>query len=116
MRSVPDLPGLLAGADAVVAMAGYNTSCELLAAGVRALVVPRAGPSQEQRLRAAQLERWGVAHTLDPGAADGPGLTRAIGELLSAPAPPVAPVGLGGLDEATAFFDRVRGGAAAGVR
>ena len=26
------------------------------------------------------------------------------------------PVGLGGLDEATAFFDRVRGGAAAGVR
>lgn len=105
VRSLPSLRGMLATADAVVAMAGYNTSCELLAAGVPALVVPRDGPSQEQRLRAAQLERWGVARVLDPRDAGPAALADAIRMLLGGARPLTAPARLDGHERAAAFFD-----------
>jgi predicted glycosyltransferase len=38
-------------AAAVVSMSGYNSLCESLREGKRVLTVPRAGPSQEQRIR-----------------------------------------------------------------
>jgi predicted glycosyltransferase len=38
--------------DLVVSMAGYNTICEILKFGKKAIVVPRAGPSAEQNMRA----------------------------------------------------------------
>jgi predicted glycosyltransferase len=38
-------------ASAVVTMAGYNSLCEILRWQKKALVVPRAGPSAEQRIR-----------------------------------------------------------------
>src|SRR3712207_8465412 len=39
-----------ASADLVVAMAGYNTTAELLSVGASALLVPRSGPSAEQQI------------------------------------------------------------------
>ncbi|GAC1610828.1 MAG: glycosyltransferase family protein [Mycobacteriales bacterium] len=51
----PDAPALFRRAACVVTMAGYNTTCELLAAGVPTIFVPRTQPRQEQRIRAAVI-------------------------------------------------------------
>jgi predicted glycosyltransferase len=45
----------LQGATAVVSMAGYNSACEIVASGRRALLVPRTWPRLEQRIRAERL-------------------------------------------------------------
>lgn len=58
--SVADSLTYMRAADLVVAMAGYNTSAELLTTRARALLVPRRGPSAEQRMRASRFasRRW----------------------------------------------------------
>lgn len=63
---VPDLTELYAGADIVVAMAGYNTVCELLSFGRHAILVPRAEPVQEQLIRARLLAAQGIFDILEP--------------------------------------------------
>lgn len=65
-RLVPDVPAYMRAADAVFAMAGYNTSCELLAAGTPAVVVPRVAPRREQQIRAQVLAERGLLHWLHP--------------------------------------------------
>ena len=65
----PFLPNplpLLAAADLVVSMAGYNTVCELLALRQRALLIPRVTPRQEQLVRATLLAQRGLVHMLHP--------------------------------------------------
>jgi predicted glycosyltransferase len=62
----PDLTRRYEEADVVVSMAGYNTVCELLTAGVRAVLVPRAEPVQEQLIRARRLAAAGHFRTLEP--------------------------------------------------
>jgi predicted glycosyltransferase len=47
-------------------MAGYNTLSELLSIKKRPLVVPRAGPSAEQRMRAGLFASRGLVEMLDP--------------------------------------------------
>jgi predicted glycosyltransferase len=61
-----DVPSLLEAAAAVVTMAGYNSLCEVLAARKRALVVPRRGPSAEQRIRSRLFSERGLVRALDP--------------------------------------------------
>jgi len=61
-----DMPEVIAGADAVVAMAGYNTVSEVLRAGKPALLVPRVRPSREQLVRARVLAEAGTADMLHP--------------------------------------------------
>jgi predicted glycosyltransferase len=65
-RSTTDMSSLLAEADLVVTMAGYNSTVEILAAQKPAILVPRAAPRAEQRLRARLLERIGVAWAVQP--------------------------------------------------
>jgi predicted glycosyltransferase len=77
---VMDLPALLAGADVVVAMAGYNTVCEVLAAGTPAVLVPRSVPRQEQVIRATVLSERGLVRTLLPSEATGQRLSSTIEE------------------------------------
>ena len=57
---------LLAQASRVVAMGGYNTTCEILAYQKTALVVPRLSPRQEQWIRAERLRRHGLIDLLHP--------------------------------------------------
>jgi predicted glycosyltransferase len=64
----PDLTDRYAEADLVVSMAGYNTVCEVLAAGVRAVLVPRAEPVQEQLIRARRLAARGCVRMIEPDA------------------------------------------------
>src|SRR3954470_861883 len=49
--SVSDPLSYIEAADVVVARAGYCTSVELLRAGTPTVLVPRSGPSAEQRMR-----------------------------------------------------------------
>ena len=65
--STTDLPILLEHADLVIAMGGYNTCVEIVASGKPAILVPRAAPRAEQKMRAAMFERLGLAWSLDPG-------------------------------------------------
>ena len=46
---------MLAAADLVVSMGGYNTVCEILSQGTPALIIPREVPRKEQLIRAQVL-------------------------------------------------------------
>ncbi|MDM9385410.1 glycosyltransferase [Chlorogloeopsis sp. ULAP01] len=61
-----DLMSYVAAADAVVAMGGYNTICEILSVGKPAVIVPRVKPSQEQWIRAEHLAKLGVMTAIHP--------------------------------------------------
>jgi len=63
---VDDSLSHIAAADLVVCMAGYNTLSEVLSLRKRALVVPRNGPSEEQRMRAGLFASRGLLEMLDP--------------------------------------------------
>jgi predicted glycosyltransferase len=63
---VPDAGALVPLADDVVAMGGYNTTCEILSSGARALIVPRAEPRREQLIRAQRLSERGAVEMLAP--------------------------------------------------
>ncbi len=64
----PGCAPLLARAGAVVMMAGYNTTSEALAAGVRPILMPRRSPRREQAIRALRLAALGLADVVDHGA------------------------------------------------
>ena len=53
-------------ADVVVAMAGYNTICEILSLRKRAVIVPRIEPVQEQRIRAERMAGLGLFRMIHP--------------------------------------------------
>jgi predicted glycosyltransferase len=57
---------LLNRADAVICMGGYNTICEVLSYGKRALVIPRVKPRIEQLIRAERLQNLGLIDMIHP--------------------------------------------------
>jgi predicted glycosyltransferase len=95
LRSVADVPSLLAGAGVVVSRAGYNATVEACRSGRPAVVVPRPGPSQEQRLRASAFSQRGWLEAVRPEA--GPAELAAAIERAEPAADGVGP-DLGGLD------------------
>jgi predicted glycosyltransferase len=66
IRMATDVPSYLAAADAVFCMGGYNTTCEVLALAVPAVIVPRTAPRLEQLMRARRLADRGLVHWLHP--------------------------------------------------
>jgi predicted glycosyltransferase len=52
-------------AEAVLQMAGYNSTFEALAAGQRSILVPRRSPRREQEIRAHRLADLGLADVVD---------------------------------------------------
>jgi predicted glycosyltransferase len=67
LRDAPGCAELFARSVGVVEMAGYNSTFEALAAGVRPVLVPRRNPRREQAIRASRLTALGVADTVDEG-------------------------------------------------
>ncbi len=62
---------LLASADLVISMGGYNTLCEILSQGTVALLIPRETPRMEQLIRAERFHRQNLVdyipwHSLSP--------------------------------------------------
>lgn len=90
----PDLVAFLQLATATVSMAGYNTLCEAVSLGKRALVVPRVYPRVEQQLRAEAFAHHGLVRVLLPDRLDPVSLRTALEALLAAPAPPQLPPGV----------------------
>ena len=66
LPSVDDTGLVLAAADAAVSMAGYNTTMEIVASGTPAVLIPRPGPSLEQRTRARIFAERGWVRMVDP--------------------------------------------------
>jgi len=66
IRSVHDSLTYLGAADLVIAMAGYNTTAEILTLDKPALLVPRSGPSAEQQMRARLFADRGWVSWLPP--------------------------------------------------
>ena len=96
-------------AEVVVAMAGYNTSVELLAAQKKAILVPRSVPRQEQRLRATLLAKLGLFDSVDSDDMLAATLERRVPLALAAPLPREqswAAVDLRGAERVAAEFAR----------
>lgn len=66
ITSIEDSNLFLQAADLVVAMAGYNTTVEILQTGKRAILIPRRGPSAEQRTRVRLFAERGWIDMIDP--------------------------------------------------
>lgn len=81
-----DMMSLMAAADTVVAMGGYNTVCELLTLRKRAVVVPRVKPGQEQAIRAERMAAQGLLRMLHPGRLSAGNLLEAVRSELAADA------------------------------
>ncbi|MEM8792914.1 MAG: glycosyltransferase [Pseudomonadota bacterium] len=62
----PRLERLLADAEGVVAMGGYNTFCEILSMDKPAIICPRTKPRLEQLIRATAAEELGLVRMLHP--------------------------------------------------
>jgi predicted glycosyltransferase len=59
------LEHLMASSDAVIAMGGYNTFCEILSFDKPALILPRSQPREEQLIRARNAASIGLLSMLD---------------------------------------------------
>lgn len=78
-----DLPRRMERADLVIAMAGYNTCCEILSHANAALIFPRVTPRVEQLLRAEAFESHGIASMLDPATTRPESIADAVNEALN---------------------------------
>jgi predicted glycosyltransferase len=104
-RVVPDLRLEIAQADCIIAMAGYNTVCDVLSYRRPAVLVPRPGPSQEQSLRADRLEAWQAAEVIRPPELSSREMANAIRTVLSHAKPATPPVSLNGVPNTLAILD-----------
>ncbi|KEA62343.1 hypothetical protein ADIMK_3483 [Marinobacterium lacunae] len=95
------MEALMQRAEAVVAMAGYNTFCEILSFDKPALLLPRKEPRQEQWLRAVKAQALGLATCIDLSEDNLDSYLRQVLPVLHtkpAPSTNMAPGFLGGLD------------------
>ena len=99
----------IAGAEAVVAMGGYNTFCEVLSFDKRALLVPRTAPRREQFIRACRAQEAGLLSVLeDDGVRSVDRMATALHQLLqqNRPSDVVVPGLLDGLDNVDRLVGR----------
>ena len=79
---------LIAGADALVGMCGYNTFCEILSFDKRALIIPRMRPREEQYVRAVRAVELGFFDMLEPQNAEDPArMAAALKNVVERPLP-----------------------------
>jgi predicted glycosyltransferase len=120
---VEDCDAVLARASAVVAMAGYNTAVECLAAGTPVLFLPREAPRREQSLRAERLAAVAPSVRFARAADATPDLyARFLREALATPRGAPCGLRLDGAAQAAAAIEavaceprRIAGAAASGV-
>lgn len=94
----------LAAADLSLSMGGYNTSMNLLAAQVPALVWPFA-QNREQRLRAERLARLGAVQVIDDTDLEPARLAAAMGRMLANRARPAVDIDLDGAAATARWID-----------
>ena len=113
------LEHLVSGAEAVVAMGGYNTFCEILSFDKRALLVPRTEPRREQLIRASKAQNAGLLTMLeDDGVRSVDRMATALRQLLQQhkPSDVVVPGLLDGLDNVNRLVEKLVGSATPGAQ
>ena len=114
-RFRPDFASLLAGARLSVSQAGYNTVCDILAAGCRSLLVPfTAGGETEQAVRAGRLEALGLASVLTEAELSAATMTAAVAAALARPPPPRHRLDIDGARRTAGILTRLLAGRAPG--
>ena len=106
-RFTPDFMSYLAAADLSISMGGYNTTMNLLAARVPALVSP-FGQNREQRLRAQRLQALGALRLLEDGELEPARLAALMERNLRAGARPDPGVDLAGAAATAAWIETGR--------
>jgi predicted glycosyltransferase len=100
---------LLARADRIIAMGGYNTTCEVLAYGRPAMIVPRVRPRTEQLIRASRLAGLGLVDILHPRDLSPDALGAWLAQDRGAPPPAEGVIDFGGVKKLPALLAEVRG-------
>ncbi len=112
-RTRPDFPDLLRAARLSISQAGYNTVCDILAAGCASVLVPfSADGEREQTLRAMSLanrRRARVLHANDLSAAS---LAACVNSALEAAPNAFTPMQMTGADRAADLIARLARGEA----
>ena len=88
LTSVDDTLSYIEAADLVIAMAGYNTTAEILRLEKSAILIPRKGPSAEQRTRARLFAARKWVEEIDPDYLTPEKLTQSILTIFSHPQEP----------------------------
>lgn len=109
LESVPDSLSYLNAADLVVSMAGYNTVIEAIRLRKRTLLVPRQGPSAEQRTRAKMLGDMGLVRTVPLAEASPEHLAQAMRRYLACETEPSGALRLDGLTQTVAKLKHMIG-------
>ena len=97
---VEDMMSYMNAADVVISMAGYNTVCELLTLGKKAVLIPRTKPVEEQRIRVERMGHVPFFSTILPDKLTPDLLAAALTEQLHTPDNGIsaaAPIDLGAL-------------------
>jgi predicted glycosyltransferase len=103
-----DFPSLLRGAALSVSQAGYNTVLDIVASGVRAVVIPYEGSGDEQPLRTRLLAERGLVKMVEEADLTPARLAQAMGEALAAPGfPAPARLDLDGLTRSVEIVGRL---------
>ena len=103
-----DFPSLLAASELSVSQAGYNTVCDVLQAGCRAILVPfAAGGETEQTVRAERLQRLGLAVAIAETELSPAVLGAAIERQLAAPKPASHALDLDGARKSAVLLRRL---------
>lgn len=105
LNHVEDSRSYISAANLVVTMAGYNALLESLRLRKKTLVIPRSGPSAEQRMRSQVFSALGLVQWLDPDTTSSAEVARAIrANVENESDPPAAPH----MDGATNTVRRMR--------
>lgn len=104
LRSSKSMLSLVAGADVIVSMGGYNSVVEALSARKPMVLCPRVAPRQEQLIRAGLMAQLGLARVVQIERESSKALALAIQAALAEARPAAASwdaVDLGGADRVT---------------
>ena len=112
-RFSPEFLSYLAAADLSVSMGGYNTTMNLLAARVPAMVWPFS-QNREQRLRCERLEALGALRLLQDADLEPVRLAALVSRLLERPERPETGVDLNGAQATARWMDEWRAPAGSG--
>jgi predicted glycosyltransferase len=105
-----DFPSLLASAELSVSQSGYNTVCDVLQAGCRAIYVPfAAGGETEQTVRAERLQRIALCTSIAETELTPDLLAETIEDELAKPKPASHTLDLDGAHESAIVLRRLLG-------
>jgi len=102
---VPGFLSFMAAADLSISMGGYNTTMNILATGVPALVWPFP-QNQEQRLRAERLQHKGLLRILDSQDMDPSQMASVIEHVMAEPLRPRVAINLEGAVHTAEWLER----------